>query len=51
MSCLPLGNSGTLYTSQLNILVISDIKIINYFNEESQYSPKMRDKIFKSTYC
>ena len=42
------GNSGTLYNGQLNILVISDIKI-NYFNEESQGLLKMSVKIFKST--
>ena len=30
---------GTLYNSQLNILFISDIKINNYFNEESQCLP------------
>ena len=30
------GSSGTLYNNQLNILDISDIKIINYFNEEYQ---------------
>ena len=34
------GSSGTLYNSQLNILVISDKKIINYFNEECQYLPR-----------
>ena len=34
--CFP----GTLYNSQLNILVISDIKN-NYFNEQSQCLPKL----------
>ena len=39
-SVLPcLGSSGTLYNSQLNILVISDIIRINYFNKESQCLP------------